>query len=163
MEHDRTAFYREYVESAYKSLEHPDFGFVKKGFASRPYDPVVKRMRDYAVVEELTEADDDVCFSYLLKGRAALWKLDLSLVGPFGLYVRLKSRIDREDFLFAGKSDLVDFEVKIADILKNAGIKLLHADDLALPMPLALFAAGKGEARLYQALFSDRPKLPWEG
>ncbi len=163
MEHDRTEFYREFVESAYKSLENPDFGFVKKGFAARPYDPVIKRLRDYAAVEELTEADDEVCFTYLLKGRAALWKLDLSLVGPFGLFVRLTSRVNRDDFLFAGKSDVVDFEVKIIDILKGAGIRLLNADDLALPMPIALFATGKEQARLYQALFSDRLKLPWEG
>jgi hypothetical protein len=158
---DKAAFFRDYVVSAYKSLENPDFSFVKKGFASRPYDPVIKRLRDYAAVEELTEADDEVCFSYLLKGRAALWKLDLSLVGPFGVFARLKNRVAREDFLFAGKQDLVDFEGKVVDILKGAGIRLLNAEDLEVKMPVALFVAGKDEARLYQALFSDRPKLPW--
>ena len=162
-ENDRAGLYRGYVETAYKSLENPDFGFVKKGFASRPYDPVVKRLRDYAAVEELTEADDEVCFSYLLKGRAALWKLELSLVGPVGLFVRLKARVGREDFLFTGKGDIVDFEVKIVGILQNAGIKLLNAEDLELKMPVALFTTGADNARVYQAFFSDRPKLPWEG
>lgn len=159
---DRAAFFRGYVETAYKSFEHPDFGFVKKAFSNRPYDPVIKRLRDYAAVEELTEAEDDVSFGYFLKGRAALWKLELSIVGPFGLFVRLKSRVSREDFLHTGKSDLVDFETKIIDILKGAGIRLLDATDLAIPMPITLFNAGKDGAHVYQALFSDRPKLPWE-
>src|SRR5689334_14189921 len=83
---DRLSAYREFIAAAYKSLEHPDFSFVKQGFSSRPYDPLIKRLRDYAVVEEVVEADDDVCFSYFLKGQSSLWKLDLSLVGPFGLF-----------------------------------------------------------------------------
>src|SRR4051812_19261494 len=99
MEPDQlSAIYREILTTAYKSLEQPDFAFVKKGFSSRPYDPLIKRLRDYAVVEEAIEADDDVCFSYFVKGQSALWKLDLSLVGPFGIFVRLRSRVGREDF-----------------------------------------------------------------
>lgn len=162
MGHDQALFFQEFVESAYGSLENPDFAFVKRGFSSRPYDPVIKRLRDYAVVEELTEADDDVCFSYLLKGRAALWKLDLSLVGRFGLFARLKARPGREDMLAAGRTDLVDFEVKMIDILKTGGVRVLGSEELATPMPLSLFNTPRDAVRVYQAFFSDRPKLPWE-
>src|SRR5690349_14037021 len=116
MEPQDLAKYREIISTAYKNLDHPDFSFVKKVFSARPYDPVIKRLRDYAVVEELTEAEDDVCFNYLLKGQSSLWKLDLSLVGPFGLFVRLKARVSRGDFLHYGKDDLTGFEHKILDI-----------------------------------------------
>ena len=153
---------QEIVTGTYKSLEHPDFSFVKKGFSSRPYDPLIKRLRDYAAVEECTEAEDDVCFSYFLKGRDSLWKLDLSLVGPFGLFVRLKARIGTEDFLCAGKGDLNGYERKILDLLKNSGIKLLTVKDLSQEVPMTLFNTGKGKVCLYQALFSDREALPWQ-
>jgi len=156
------AKYRDYIAAAYKSLDQPDFSFVKRGFSSRPYDPLVKRLRDYAAIEEIAEADDDVCFSYLLKGRDALWKLDLSLVGPFGIFVRLRSRVARHDFLHYGKADLTGFETKILDLLKGAGIKLLTSVDLSLPLPMTLFNTERQEVRLYHALFSDRSRLPWE-
>src|SRR4051812_8045483 len=91
--------YHDYVLAAYKSVDKPDYSFVRKVLSARPYDPLIRRLRDYAAVEELTETDDDVCFSYLLKGRSSLWKLDLSLVGPFGIFVRLKSRVLPEDFV----------------------------------------------------------------
>ena len=162
MDQDRIEFFKDVIVTKYKSFDNPDFAFVKRGFASRPYEPVVKRLRDYAAVEELTEADDDVCFSYFLKGRAALWKLDLSLVGPFGIFVRLKNKVDRDDFLFPARSDLVDFEVKMIDILKASGIRFLTADDLTLKLPMTLFNTAKDATCVYQALFSDRPNLPWE-
>ena len=156
------AKYLDVLASAYKNLDQPDFGFVRKVFSARPYDPLIKRMRDYAVVEECTEAEDDVCFSYLLKGRNALWKLDLSVVGPFGIFVRLRNRVEAEDFIVYSREDLTGFEVKMADLLKRAGVKLLSMDELSVAMPMTLYNTGRDKVRLYQALFSDRDRLPWE-
>lgn len=155
--------YRHAICTAYKSLEEPDFSFVKKVFSARPYDPLIKRLRDYAVVEECTEGEEDVCFSFFLKGQRSLWKLDLSVVGPFAIFVRLKSRIAREDFLYYGKSDAMGFEVKVLDLLKGAGIKLMTVDELSEQMPMTLYNTNRERVRLYQALFSDRDSLPWEG
>jgi hypothetical protein len=155
--------YLDVLASAYKNLDQPDFGFVRKVFSARPYDPLIKRMRDYAVVEECTEAEDDVCFSYLLKGRNALWKLDLSVVGPYGIFVRLRNRVESEDFIVYSRDDLTGFEVKMADLLKRAGVKLLSMDELNVAMPMTLYNTGRDKVRLYQALFSDRDRLPWEG
>jgi hypothetical protein len=160
-EHDRLSTYRDFISTAYKSLEHPDFSFVKQGFNARPYDPLIKRLRDYAVVEEAIEADDDVCFSYLLKGQSALWKLDLSLVGPFGLFVRLKARVAPDDFLHYTKPDATSFERKVLDLLRGAGIRLLTTEELSLQVPMTLFNTTRESVRLYQALFSDRNALPW--
>ncbi len=154
--------YRDIIATAYKSLEHPDFSFVKRVFNARPYDPLIKRLRDYTAVEECTEGEDDVCFSYFLKGRNSLWKLDLSIVGPFGIFVRLKSRISREDFLHYGTSDAAGIEQKVLDILKGGGIKLMTTDELSQEIPMTLFNTNGGQVRLYQALFSDREHLPWE-
>jgi hypothetical protein len=153
---------REAIGTAYRSLEHPDFTFVKKMLGSRPYEPLVRRLRDYAAVEECAEGEEDVCFSYFLKGRAALWKLDLSTVGPFGIFVRLKARVEPTDFLHYGTKDAIGFETRILDILKGGGIKLMTAEDLATSMPMTLYNTSREKVRLYQALFSDRDKLPWE-
>jgi hypothetical protein len=154
--------YLDVLASAYKNLDQPDFGFVRKVFSARPYDPLIKRMRDYAVVEECTEAEDDVCFSYLLKGRNALWKLDLSVVGPYGIFVRLRNRVEAEDFIVYSRDDLTGFEVKIADLLKRGGVKLLSMEELSVAMPMTLYNTVREKVRLYQALFSDRDRLPWE-
>ena len=158
-----SAKYLEAIEAAYKSLDQPDFSFVKKAFNARPYDPMIKRLRDYAAVEEAVEADDDVCFSYFLKGQSSLWKLDLSLVGPFGIFVRLKSRVAPSDFLHFTKPDATSFEIKVLDLLKGGGIRLMTVDELSLPMPMTLFNTGRGDVCLYQALFCDRNSLPWSG
>jgi hypothetical protein len=154
--------FREILSTAYKNLDEPDFTFVKKVFNARPYDPLIKRLRDYAAVEELCEAEDDVCFSFLLKGQASLWKLDLSVVGPFGIFARMKARTEPGDFLHYGKEDVVGFERRILDILQSAGIKLMTVDELSIDMPMTLFNTDRAKVKLYQALFSDREPLPWE-
>lgn len=154
--------YRDIIHSAYKSLTHPDFSFVKKVFGARPYDPLIKRLRDYGVVEELIEAEDDVCFSYLLKGQSSLWRLDLSVVGPFGIFVRVRARVSSNDFLYYGKDDLTGFETKVLSLLQGASIKLMTTDELSVQIPMTLYNTNKENVRLYQALFSDRESLPWE-
>ena len=156
------ASYREIVSSAYKNLDQPDFSFVKKVMSARPYDPLIKRLRDFAVVEELTEAEDDVCFGYLLKGQASLWKLDLSVVGPFGIFLRLRSRVSPEDFLSYERIDVLGPERKVMDLLQAAGIRLMTVEELSMAMPMALYNTARDRAKLYHALFSDREHLPWE-
>lgn len=154
--------YKDYLTSAYKSFDQPDFSFVKRVFNARPYEPLIRKMRDYAAIEECTHNEDDVCFSYFLKGRASLWKLDLSLVGPFAIFVRLRSRIGCEDFLYPEKGDLTDFEVKIVSMLKSQKIRLLTSDELSIEVPIGLYSSSKHKPRLYHALFSDTERLPWE-
>ena len=154
--------YQDMIEGAYKSLVHPDFSFVKKVFSARPYDPLIKRLRDYGVVEELVEAEDDVCFSYLLKGQSSLWRLDLSVVGPFGLFIRLKAKVGSSDFIHPGKADITGYEAKVLGLLQSAGIKLLTTDELSQRIPMTLYNTAKNNVRLYQALFSDREAQPWE-
>lgn len=145
------------LESAYKSLETPDFAFVARAFEARLYEPLMKRLRDYAAVEDLSAAEDDVCFSYFLKGRSQLWKLDLSVVGPFGILVRLKGALaGRDDFLHREKDDLIAFERKVVDVLNAGGIRLMTVEELGQRVPLNLFNTRRDEVTLYQALFSDR-------
>jgi hypothetical protein len=141
-------------------LEHPDFGFVKKNMKARPYERLIKRMRDYAAIEEITEGEDDVCIGYLLKGRNALWKLDLSLVGPFGIFVRLSSKVEKNDFVSPDKSDIVEFERRISGLISGGGIKLLESSDLETKVPLRLINTIEN-VTVYQAMFCDTPKLPW--
>lgn len=150
-----------FVKSTYRSLQQPDFGFVKKAAASRPYEPLVKRLRDYAAVEQMTEADDEVCFVYLLKGRANLWKLDLSMVGPFGIFVRLTPNCSPDDFVHPHKNDINAYERKIVDMLRTGGIKLLTTDELTEPVSMTLFNTPRDKVSLYHALFCDRPNYPW--
>lgn len=157
--------YREIVCAAYKDLDHPDFSFVKKVLHARPYEPLIRKLRDFFAIEELSEAEDDVCFSYLLKGQTALWKLDLSVVGPYGILVRLRNPVRATDFLVLDQTDRIDLtgpERKVLDLLRLSGIKLLGVDELSISVPITLYNTEKSQAKLYHALFSDREALPWE-
>ena len=150
-----------FIKSTYRSLEQPDFGFVKKASSSRPYEPLMKRLRDYAAVEQMTEADDEVCFVYLLKGRANIWKLDLSMVGPFGIFMRLSPKCRPEDCVHQQKDDINAYERKIVEMLRSGGIRLLTPEDLSAAVDLTLFNTPRAEVTLYQALFCDKPDTPW--
>ncbi|MCX6107135.1 MAG: hypothetical protein NTY08_15015 [Proteobacteria bacterium] len=154
--------YRQIICNTYRSLEHPDFSFVKRAFGARPYDPLIKRLRDFGVVEELVQAEDDVCFSYLLKGQSSLWGLDLSIVGLFAIFVRVKGRVSADDFLYPGRIDLTGFETKVLDLLAGAGVKLMTTEELSVEMPMTLYNTNRNNVKLYQALFSDRELPPWE-
>ena len=151
-----------YLDSAYGNLSAPDFDFAKRGFDKRPYDRIIKRLRDYAAIEEILVGEEDVCFSYFLKGRTNLWKIELSLVGPFAIFVRLKAQVTADDFLHNRKEDLIEFERKVVEIVRNFGISLLTTNQLQISVPLTLFNTPKENVRLYQALFTDRDGLPWE-
>jgi hypothetical protein len=155
--------YLDAITLAYQSLEAPEYSFVKRAHKKRPYGPVIKRIRDYAAVEDVMDTEDDVCFSYFLKGRAALWKMDLSMVAPFAIFVRLKQSVSEEDFLHFQKIEVTDFERKILDILRSNRIKCLTPAELVIPVPLTLYNTPKGQVTLYQAMFSDQPSPPWQG
>lgn len=155
---DQLNKYLGFLETAYKSFEAPNFDFVSRAFETRLYDPLLRRLRDYAAVEDLSPSEDDVCFSYFLKGRSQLWKLDLSAVGPFALLVRLTGPLAApEDFLHRDKQDLIAFERKVVDVLIGGGIRLMTVDELNQKVPLSLFNTQRDAVTLYQAFFSDRP------
>ena len=160
MTEENLTLYMPYIKEAYRSFETPDFSFAKKTLSARPYDRLIKVLRNYAAIEEHTQGEEDVCFSYFLKGRAALWKLDLSIVGPFAMFVRLSNSINRQDFLHHRSGDLIDFERKIIDTIRAGGIKFMTCDELETKVPVTLVNTPKEEVSLYQTLFTDRP-VPW--
>ncbi len=153
--------YCEYVRAAYKNPEQPDFSFIRRAFHNRPYDPLIRKLRDFAAVEDLGECEDDVCFGYLLKGQNALWRLELSMVGPFAIFVRLSNHVRTTDFIGATLGEVSGFELKIVDKLKSYGIRLLTPKDLMQSVELSLYNTPRNKTCLYQALFSDRAELPW--
>ena len=153
--------YGDYIRSAYKNLDQPDFSFIRRTFLNRPYDPLIRKLRDFAAVEDLGAVEDDVCFSYLLKGQNALWRLELSMVGPFAIFVRLSNRVQDSDFIAPHLTDLSGFEVKIVEKLKIYGIRLLTPRELTQSVALSLYNTPRAQTCLYQALFSDLPQLPW--
>ena len=114
---------------------------------------MLKRMRDYGAIEELTQAEDDVCFSYLLKGQTRLWKLELSMVGPFAIFVRLQGRVHESDFIGPKNNNLTTFEQKIRSMLLSAGINLMGPKELSVTMPMTLFNTPKTESNVPLSVF----------
>jgi hypothetical protein len=150
----------ETIRTSYRSLSHPDFSFVKEAQRNRPYESIIRSLRNLCVIEDSAPEEEDVCFSYMIQRHDLLWKLDLSMVAPVGLFVRLKANVSASDFIVKGRGDLTDFERKIVDTVVGRGVKLLPADILKEPVPLTLFNTPRDKVSLYQALFTDKP-IPW--
>ena len=54
------------IRSHYKSLQSPDFSFVRDTIPKRPYEKVLRQISKHFQVEEDTDPNDDVSFGYVL-------------------------------------------------------------------------------------------------
>ena len=145
------------VLERYKSLEQPDFSFVSKISNSRPYEPLIKELREVFDIEETTDINEDVSFSYMLSNSNNKWVIELSMVGLYAVVLRI---------LEGGSIQLVassicEFERKIIYLLDKYKFRVLQRRELEQPISLKLCNTEPGDVFMYQALFSDTDILPW--
>ncbi|WP_019631759.1 hypothetical protein [Actinomadura atramentaria] len=148
------------IESAYGSLAEPRFDSVAAALDARPYDALMAEVARVFVVEEDTDPDDDHGFVYGLDRAGLRWVLMLSVVGPYAAFARLSDAWD--DVLTPASPDLRDEERWLLDVLSRAGLRALTRAELEDPIDLRLFSVGPGEVRVFHALFTDSPGLPWD-
>jgi hypothetical protein len=148
------------VRQAYGSLEEPNYSFVQSALATNPYRELIQRLAQHFTIEETTDVNDDVSFRYVLRHPPATWSLDLSMVGPFGLLMRLSET--NEHAVVTGETELVGRrERSLAASLATAGIQLLPRSALEERIDLRRPLEDGEETLLYHALISDEPLLPW--
>ncbi len=152
-----------FLKKAYGSLEQPDYSFVEKKFKSNPYRGLVHNLSEYFAVDDVSSKMDDVCFRYVLRGRDSLWGLDLSLVGPFALFMRLSPAPSKLDVLTYDNPNLNAREKKVMDVLRSKKIILVDGEQLEKEISFHLLdQGGSSAAKLYQTLFSDSFTIPWK-
>jgi hypothetical protein len=145
----------------YKSLDAPDFSFVREALSIQPYAKVIQKIARGFDLEEDTDPNDDVSFGYLLTKEHQRWMLRISMVGPYAVLFRLDNA-ESVEVLSPIMPGLSAAETSLVVLLSEAHIQLMDRDTLSLPVPLQLFNTEPENSRLYQALFVDSDVVPWE-
>jgi len=149
------------IRSHYKSLQSPDFSFVRDTLAKRPYEKVIRQLSTHFHIEEDTDPNDDVSFGYVLTQEGERWVLRISMLGPYAVLLRLHQTARIE--VMAQRAQVSSrAEKELITTLADHSIRLLDRDTLLIPVPMRLFNTEPENTRVYQALFTDTDILPWE-
>ncbi len=148
------------IEERYGSLSQPSYAFVQEAIAAQPYAQLIDEVSRLADLEETTDANDDVSFRYVLVQRGDAWALDLSMVGPFGLLMRLPRQGPQEVITGRASTESTP-EADLVALIERAGVYLLSREMLEREIPLRRPGDEGDVARLYHAVISDEPLLPW--
>ncbi len=148
------------ITRTYGSLDRPDFGLVAERLDQQPYRDLMESVAGQFEVEETTDPNDDHAFVYALSRDGRDWSLALSVVGPYAVLARTSDAWD--EILTPTTPDLDEYERWLMYQLTRAGLRPLRREDLERPVGLALYNTGPGEVRVYHALVTDTPGLPWD-
>lgn len=145
------------IKARYGSLEAPNYSFVERVVRDHPYAGLVEALSSVAEVEETTDINDDVSFRYVVRRAGQRWALNVSMVGPYGVLLRLSPAgvVVTDQAAEAG-------DEAILQPLKLAGVSLLSRAVLEARIPFRPLGQETDDATIYQALISDEPLLPWE-
>jgi len=148
------------LRQAYGSPTTPNWSFVSEALRRRPYQPLVDELAAIVSVEENTDPNDDVSFSFVLGLGESAWSLRLSMIGPYALLLRAHPSV--VEFLPPEPDERSATERRIVELLASHGVQLLDRDLLEEPVDFAVTDSEADQPRLYQALFSDEVELPWQ-
>jgi len=148
------------IQHKYKSLEHPDFSFVSKVNATRPYYSLINKLANWFGVKEISDVNDDVSFRYLLSKSKNQWVIELSMLG---LYATILKISDTGNIKIVTQNTTNQEEQTINSLLIQNQFELLSQEELEYPLrTLKLSNTEPKNVCIYQALFSDTDVLPWK-
>lgn len=148
------------IERAYGSLSNPSYSFVDRALAAKPYAVLIHCLGLLVDVEETTDVNGDVSFRYVLAQGEESWALNLSMVGPYGLLMRLSREGSHE--VVTGESDAEgSVEADLLAAIDDGGISLLTREVLQRAIPLRRPGDEDRQSLVYHALIGDDPLLPW--
>ena len=128
------------IRSRYKSLQSPDFSFVRDTISQHLYEKVVRQLRKHFQVEEDTDPNDDVSFGYGLQKGNERWVLRISMLGPYAVLLRLHETA-RVEVLAPRPHATSSSEQTLLTTLTDHGIRVLDREALLTPVPLRLLNA----------------------
>jgi hypothetical protein len=89
---DSLAVINEAIVAAYGSATEPHYGFSLRTYNRRPYQALVDELTQAFALEDLTDLNYEVAFSYVIRGQETHHLL-LSLVGNFCVFYRSFSEL----------------------------------------------------------------------
>ena len=142
----------------YGSLSEPNFSFVEKNIERRPYKEFEKKVKAICVMEEVTDLNNEVCFSYQLVHLSEKLFHQISMVGPYCTLFRMTTS---GLILIQEVTVLTRFEDDVLTLIQEEGLKLLNREQLETKIQIKLFNAEEPHICFYNALFSDTDILPF--
>jgi hypothetical protein len=148
------------LRASYGDFRSPRLHFVMATADRQPFEGVLLDLAQVCPVEDDTDLNCDVCFTYIVRADQPL-VVKLSLVGPYAVILSFGSDGYGEGSLVvpaqpAGTTD----EARVFSVLNSHGFILVPADHLETLVPLAL-AKDRTEVTLYAALFEPEGEVPW--
>ncbi len=159
------SFTRENLETilleAYGSFEMPNFSFVERRAKRKPYEKLLQTLSKMFDVTDQTDFNYAVCLSLLISLDEKSWVLDLSLVGPFAVFLRVEDRKGAHACKLLNEENFTAEESKLSVEIEKAGLLLMKKTDLEMPVAMPMSLAVPEDVAVYHALFSDVYALPW--
>jgi hypothetical protein len=163
VEVDELAAFRECIVRSYGSVERPNWSFVNDVVSRNPYDGLTEELARFGHLEDDTDVNCDVSFTYLVRRRQRPISVRLSMVGPYALLLVATS--DHPD----GPLDVISTvddagsqdERAIVELLDQQGFKVMSGETLERTIRFSL--NNEQVAPLYRALFSFEEEIPWRG
>lgn len=163
-----------YARQAYGDLLKPDYKFFAEALEAQPWRALVEELRQFLRVSDETDYEDGVSFCYALEPPrrfsllrreprpAKVWTVWLSAVGPFALFAGGPPYVDlvREEVIVEPRPDGPPEEAQVVEILKEAGFKLLSANDIEQTVVEFRPWDGRFPASVFVVLFGDTD-VPW--
>lgn len=131
------------------------FRSSKKLAKKKPYSEIIKELNQYFKMEENTDINDDVCFSYSITKGDLTWLMQISMIGKYALLINSKEKTTEE---YSPETEK-EYEKIIKNLLNKNGIKIL--EQKILEQDLGYTGDFWEMGNVYNFLFSDTDFLPW--
>ncbi|MFJ2646193.1 hypothetical protein ACIO1C_05620 [Streptomyces sp. NPDC087420] len=139
------------IQNAYEDIGAPRRSFVSSVEQSQPYGDLVHALSRVAELNDDTDVNCDVCFSYMLKSDG-LYFVRLSMVGLYA-FERLHGR-GGADLVTSRKDCSSDFERDVFQFLTVRGFRVLSEGELNSAVDLALPGIDNDAVTVRNAIFS---------
>jgi hypothetical protein len=139
------------VLTAYGPGPRPTFWFVQEAVRTDPHRELIDEFRQSFAIENDTDTNEDVSFNYLLKKDRKLWRLALSMVGPFAVLI---GGVRPEDSVIVRMESQDRDEEYIITAVRSRGFTFLDPETIRKPLAVSYPSADDDdEWNVYHALF----------
>ncbi|MFJ9322759.1 hypothetical protein [Streptomyces globisporus] len=145
----------QYIQNAYGEKDAPRRSFAAVALRCHPYQDLVNDLAGVASIQDDTDINCDVCFSYILESQR-LHLVRLSMVGPYATFARV-GKSGSVEFIFPNKPGLSEIESSVIRLLEKRGFRILSEEQLAADADLAL--PDIQNVKVYNALFSPEEEF----
>lgn len=143
----------------YGSLDEPNFRKVSEKLRNGPYRPLVETLRSSGIeITDTTDLNDDVAVHLVLDRSGDQVGLALSGVGPYAALLH-QDVAERYSWVTQPENAPTPLAALVAQTVQRAGFQLLDRRLVSQTIKMSWYD-GSEEVTLYQALFTDRDRIP---